>query len=307
MTEDLDELDSSADVMAAKGAAGCVLEPGDLSLAIATAHTPWISDRARSMLRLQEQIAEGRADRGGGFAHWHEMAFCERMPNHVWSELIWRWALETNRTHALFLQDDVILAPRFFRILRAMLVAKPSHVIAFHVPQGRARDVFRERRLRWVTSLDGLVGWAYLMPKTHLLDFELWRATELRPRAAELTTEDSLLDAWALDRGVKLWHPVPTIVDHDVELASTYGNDRQLERSPTVTWKDIPLLFSTNDYDSGRLEEPAWWATDALELGRFFPKSHHVARLVLKDDKRAAAIALLHERTPYQRSPWVYP
>lgn len=275
-------------------------------LAIATTHTPWLPARAAAMARLQAQIDEARvADRGAGWAAWSERAFCERMPNHVWADLMWRWAHESGRSHCLFLQDDVKLAPRALRILHAMVVAKPKPVIALHVPQPRARAVFRDRGVGWVTSSDALVGFAYLMPHDLLGDLLWWKATQVVPHAVEFTTEDSVIDAWALDRGVEIHHPLPTIVDHDLGIASTYANDKASERRPLVTWRDLVTLEGPDALHE--LEDPTVWDSSPVHLGRHFPKSHWVLRMMLADQARGQAAALVHDRQPFMVSPWVYP
>lgn len=273
------------------------------TLAIAYTHTPWVEERRASMARLMAQIAlEQSATRGGGFARWDQRCFNERMPNHLWSDIMWRWALATGAAHALFLQDDVVLAPRFFAILHAMIEARPENVIALHAPTPRARSVFREGRTRWIASRDGLVGFAYVLPRSKLSTFLTWKDTQLVPRAAERTSEDSLIDAWALDASEPILHPVPTIVDHDVALASTYGNDRHTERRPLVTWRDLDVLEEPFD-----LTDVATWRTNPTPIGRIFPKSHWVLRAVLADEARGRELAAGFDRVPNDDSPWIYP
>ena len=298
----IDDLESSADVMTARESHGAARD--DLDLAIAYAHTPWIEERAASMARLMARVKnEQLQTRGGGFLCHEEKCFNERMPNHLWSDIMWRWALSTGATHALFLQDDVVIAPKFFSILHAMICEPPARdrVVALHLPSPRARDVFREGRTRWVASRDGLVGFAYVMSRAKLEAFLEWKDTKLAARAAERTSEDSLIDAWALDAGEAILHPVPTIVDHDLELASTYGNDRHTERRPLVTWRDVEVLEQPLD-----LTDPVTWRTTPVPIGRVFPKSHWVLRAVLADEQRGRELAAGFERMPHKESPWIY-
>lgn len=295
--------ESSADIMTARESHGGELER--TSLAIAYTHTPWIAARRASMARLMAQIEREKTEtRGGGFVRWEQKCFNERMPNHLWSDMMWRWALETGETHALFLQDDVTIAPRFFTILCAMLAGAPARdrVIALHAPTPRAREVFREGRTRWIASRDGLVGFAYVFPRAKLEAFLAWKDTKLAPRAAERTSEDSLIDAWALDASEPILHPVPSIVDHDLAIASTYGNDRHTERRPLVTWRDLDVLEEPLD-----LTDPMTWLTTPRPIGRIFPKSHWVLRAVLADEQRGRELAAGFDRVPNEESPWVYP
>lgn len=45
-----------------------------------------------------------------------------------------------------------------------------------------------------------------------------------------------MIGLWCATTGRKVYHPLPTIVDHDVNLVSTYGNDNHENRRSTVRW-----------------------------------------------------------------------
>jgi hypothetical protein len=44
---------------------------------------------------------------------------------------------------------------------------------------------------------------------------------------------------WCIAEGHDVWHPIPTIIDHDTTIASTYANDDHAHRRPTVTWREF--------------------------------------------------------------------
>jgi hypothetical protein len=91
------------------------------------------------------------------------------------------------------------------------------------------------------------------------VDFLLWRQ-ELRQGAVESVTEDTLLGCFCLSTGHRIWHPIPTIIDHDTSIESTYGNEAHEHRRPSVTWKDSVLA------DAGEF----WRPRSVPHLGRFY-------------------------------------
>jgi hypothetical protein len=67
--------------------------------------------------------------------------------------------------------------------------------------------------------------------------------------------EDAVLNHFVLLTGRDTWHPVPSICDHDVEIASSYDNDEHGHRRPCVTW---------HDYAADELSRPDFWLATAL-------------------------------------------
>ena len=98
------------------------------TIALATPHTPWIPERVESFDRLTASLGVDLP-----FDDWpHNItyrAFTDRESNRVWSQKLFRWALDTGASHLLQLQDDAIVAPRFWPILRAMIEAQPTRII----------------------------------------------------------------------------------------------------------------------------------------------------------------------------------
>jgi hypothetical protein len=191
-------------------------------------HTPWVPERARSFERLTEalwnQDARGTVSR----------EFTERASNRVWPRAMWGWALTTDASYFLTLQDDVLIAPFFWDALRAMVVAQPSRIIGLSAVHPMAGEIARGGQ-RWYRTRSWLVGWAYVLPRADLAEFVAW--FDRNPERVAATNEDTLLNEWIAETGRETWHPVPSIVDHDTSIGSTYSNDAHLHRRTTVTWR----------------------------------------------------------------------
>ncbi len=218
----------------------------DVTFALGIPHTPWIPARVASLERLR-----------GSLDLIHDFRiFADRAPNHVWSAQMWHWAAETGTTHFLQLQDDVIVTPQFWKVLRAMVSAVPDQLIGL--------ESVLEYPGPWYTTSDGLIGVGYVFPMLPLREFLEWRAHALCKGAVESIDEDTLIDVWCVAIGRRIWHPVPTIIDHDTDIKSTYGHEHHSHRRPKVTWKD-----RSTDVD--------WTPGDVLHAGHFY--GGNVARL----------------------------
>ena len=81
---------------------------------------------------------------------------------------------------------------------------------------------------RWYRTRAWLVGVGYVFPcnpklPNGLPSFLTW--CDANPDMVAKSNEDSLVSHWAYDHGFDIWHPVPTIIDHDLGVPSTYAND----------------------------------------------------------------------------------
>jgi hypothetical protein len=235
------------------------------TIALGIPHTPWIPERVESMARLRASL-----DIPPGPDHYLE--FTDRAPNRAWSEQLWRWALGTGADYLLQLQDDVLVPAKFWQHLHAMIEAVPGQVIGLESAHPRGRMLARSG-MRWYTTADFLVGVGYVLPRAALEAFLDWRETHLR-EGWEIH-EDTLLGLFCLTTGRRIWHPIPTIIDHDVGIASTYGNDAHAHRRPSVTWSDSTVL----GHGAAAMDEPGYWAPRAVpHLGRFYSHTPAMAR-----------------------------
>lgn len=204
-----------------------------ISISLAIPHTPWKPERIKSFSRLQTSLF---GDWGHGVAPYR--LFDEKCANHVWSEKMWAWSAAQDVTHCLFLQDDAIVAPDFKALLITMIKALPDEVIGLQVAHPAA-TLLAEEGHPWFTTADALVGVAYCVPRGFLEGFVDWRS-RLSEEQLTRVTEDTLLGAYCAIVGKKIYHPLPTIVDHDVMLESTYGNDAHANRRSRVRWDTHP-------------------------------------------------------------------
>ena len=223
------------------------------TIALAIPHTTWVPERVASMDRLREALGHPLRDTDAAIeaGKWptHYREFTDRAPNTVWSEALWTWLLETGAEWCLQLQDDVMVAPCFWPALRAMIAALPqeAEVIGLTSVHPGSVEIARQGH-RWFTTRGNLVGWAYMLTHDALSEFRI--ARDLLPPAFRQMNEDMQIAEWAARSGRLVWHPVPTIVDHDTSIPSSYANDHHGHRRPQVTWRD---------FGEGSLTDPSFW------------------------------------------------
>lgn len=288
------------------------------TIALAIPHTPWISERAKSMARLRAQLANGspfevvgpsakpkrdsrartfvphpdevknvregfaELDRGEGIAltpqevdRWaetdHYREFTDKAPNQVWSVEMWRWMLETGAEFCLTVQDDALAAPCFWPALRAMLTQLPrGHLLGLSGVHPMAAEVAR-RGHRWYRTTSWIIGWAYGLWREDLEDFLDWRTSdegEAFTAAIAPNGEDAVLNHWTGTIAKRdVWHPVPTVVDHDVSIDSSYDNDDHGHRRPWVTW---------HRYAEADLVRPEFWLVNGREPVHYHTVPQHL-------------------------------
>jgi hypothetical protein len=240
-----------------------------MRLVAAVSHTPWIPERVASMERLREMLDVSVV--GGEPCCVHTNSYFEmtdRAHVSVWSGRMWQQAYEQldGEGHAVFLQDDdrVPSGGLFWSALRAILAVVSDELIGLHLHHPGAVAARRAGE-RFVTTTS-CVGVGYALPAALLADFLQWRA-ELPADLVYRTSEDNLLDAWAIARRRRVWHPVPTIVRPDRALGSTGGGagrddaDDQYMRDCVLDWR---VLHPRTLMDAARLHprnlmDSAWW------------------------------------------------
>jgi hypothetical protein len=82
-----------------------------------------------------------------------------------------------------------------------------------------------------------MVGVGWIMPRDVVRELLEHRAS-LSTDSVRRTNEDDLIAAFCMATDRQILHPIPTIIDHDTEIESTYGNGNHAFRRPTVTWRD---------------------------------------------------------------------
>jgi hypothetical protein len=235
--------------------------------ALCITHAPWGPGRTRSLEHLLCSLAPMPAER---------FVWSGREPNWAWSDRIWAWgaACPEEITHVLFLQDDVRVCPGFWDCLAALVERFPENLLGLETihPQAArwALQGYRAYRVR-----DCCIGVGYVWPRALLRDdFLPWTRTALLPgvRASMEPTgyvtlsEDTLMGCWAHARDQRIVSPLPTLIDHDLSLPSTYGHGSDGPgRAPFPTWTDWPSQ-DLRDW-SGAVREAGWqYATYILRM-----------------------------------------
>ena len=217
------------------------------SIALACPHTPWVEERVSSFDRLKAQLAKsGQPD--------HYLELTDKAPNEVWSVQMWKWMLDTGADFCLSLQDDVLAAPCFWPALRAMITRLPPRAaLGLSGVHPMAREQARKGH-RWYCTTSWLIGWAWGMWREDLELFYTWRMSQEGERTCQAILpngEDALMNVWMNKTKRDCWHPVPSIVDHDVSIGSSYANDNHGHRRPWITW---------HGYREVDLVRPDFWA-----------------------------------------------
>lgn len=214
---------------------------GDVTtFCLAVPHTPWVPARAESVRRLEPVLDE------------RHRLFTERAPNWEWSRTMWRWMADQEDTYAVQLQDDVLPHPSFWRIVEAMVAGNPeARVIGLHAghPAGPA---LAASGARWYRTRAWVVGVGYIVRGDVMHELAEWR--EANDALARTLNEDDFIARFCGSHGIDVWHPMPSPIDHDVTVPSTYGNDAHANRRPTV---------SADAYDTDAMCRAEFWRVDS--------------------------------------------
>jgi hypothetical protein len=215
------------------GVRGTIARVTTFSLAIP--HTPWRPERVASLARLIRDLAPF-PDSGVPL-----LVHTERESHVQWTKKIWDWSAASGANYCVFLTDDTCVAPRFWDVLAAMIDANPGQILGLTSQDPRAPRLQREGH-RWYTFCAWAVGWGYVMPRNRLVEFLSWREVQ-SPALWQEWGDDQLINIWCSQVGLKTWHPLPTIVDHDTSLESTVGHPIEQhgrrEANTKVPWRDM--------------------------------------------------------------------
>jgi hypothetical protein len=228
---------------------------------LAIPHASWIPERAglmvhlRKALHLEESLAEVDGLCFQVFSdkeHW--ISWYRKMLE--FAELQSR--IHKGVTHFLTLQDDVVLSPDFWPILKAMQTAWPHDVISLAATHSFGPEVARQGRRSY--RCPNIVGWGWMIPISfvhEILDACNEGALEDFVKRMPGAGEDTFTAEFLAKRGIVPRHPVPTIVDHLYVPSTNVGFDDHTHRRSTVTWVD----YSPKD-----MTTPDWWKTQASEF-----------------------------------------
>lgn len=233
-------------------------------ISITIAHAEHRPERRETLERMQQQLWEvSRVD-------------CTPGKPHEWSLAQWKRGLEGEPTHCCYLNDDLILCDDFVEVLGNVVKARPTHVINLYNAHPAAHFA-KSKGAHWLTSPEGLIGNAYVIPADVMREFLTWRETCVVPEAVTALSEDQLINLYVMFRRALVWHTVPALVDHDTTVPSLFGNTQI--RRPEVRPK--PGMAAID------------WSTDGVHMGRQFVGNHWGLIQFLKPEHRDVERAYL--------------
>lgn len=261
----------------------------NVRVALCITHADFDARRRESMARLREQLALGDVQLTDGAGHatipvFGRIPYREEMgrnPHHVWSKNQWGWGSGLDVDWVLYLQDDVVVAPDFWKrlevILRDVMAYEPTCWLSLLTNHIGSRTVFIEGYAGYWTR-DGLMGNAYAATPEELEDLLFFRDCEIVPGTAERLSEDVLADLHVLAHGSRVYTPLPGLVDHDLSIGTLHPHEHGANRRAYVRWDD-----------EDRRSVPG--LTDTVHLGRFYETTPHMLPGVLLDVPLALEIA----------------
>jgi hypothetical protein len=214
-------------------------------IALCIPHAPHMPGRIESMARLKATI-----DNSDGPGNDLVRIFADREPHWRWSRKMWRWGLDTGMLHLVQLQDDALVPPNVLAVLHALHAGAPAKadVVALFGVHPIGRELARTG-MRWHRSRAWVLGIGYSLSRRFLEGFVPW--VEANDARARVTCEDALINAYCVENGIDVYHPLPSVVEHDIGVPSTWGAqsaDMGLDkpenhghRKAVVSWRDYGL------------------------------------------------------------------
>lgn len=218
------------------------------TICLAIPHTPWVPARVESMARVRAALGVAMPPTGGDEPCLAYTEITERASNKVWPRKMWQWMIDTGADWCLTVQDDTLIAPCFWPALRAMLPHVGARAVLGLAASHPLGPSIAYAGHRWYKTQSWAIGWGYALRRSDLVEFVQFCDTHAD--WVERFNEDELLNRWVQETKRFTWHPVPTIVDHDVSVASLYKNDEHTHRRSTVTWRD---------YGEASMTDTDWW------------------------------------------------
>lgn len=250
-----------------------------MTLAIVINHAPHREDRKACLARMLAELG-GRDRPVDGLPLFlnDDPRLKPAGPTKVeWTKRQWRWALDSGADHCLFMSDDLNLAPGFLSILRAMIEAKPTAILGLLSSHPRAVRLALAG-YRWYRTNSWIVGPAYVFPRAHLAELFAWFCSLPDgdgPGQIANLNDDSSANLWVSSRGPhETWHPLPTIIEHRDDIATTWVTGDKYSRE-RVSWREIRRtegdaphrwISERHEWALFKMSDPAYWAGAAEML-----------------------------------------
>jgi hypothetical protein len=232
-------------------------------------HTPWRPERVKAkeamlleLLPLSRGVPFLLHDDDYRGLPWQDVGKV------AWHLTQWRWAAAQSTTHHIFCTDDLHLAPRWWDVLEALVEAAPNNPIGLLSNHPRGPELAADG-WRWYATNSWLVGPCYCLPHDLLVGFVAWYESLPKGPHTERGTQawyndDNSLNEFISYQGpARTLHPLPTIVEHRLDLESTVGHGDRHSRE-RLSWR---ARRSVRDLEGGGFEwvaEPHESEVDAM-------------------------------------------
>ena len=220
------------------------------TIAIAIPHASHHAARTVSLNRLLLQIGNGAVV---------PRVFADREPHWQWSKKLWRYGLESGAAWLVQVQDDVQVPQTFVWACEAALEGAPTNcdVVALFGIHPLARELARQGQ-RWYTTRAWLMGNGYALRRSFLETFVPW--VEANEETARVTCEDALINRYCVETGRSVFHTMPSLVEHDLSLPSTWGQQAAgmgLDRPENHGHRKATVSYL--DYNEIEIARPDFW------------------------------------------------
>lgn len=238
--------------------------PEDVSFALVINHTPWRPERVRalaSMMSALDPLHDTRvSDVWVNDVDWRGFDW-QAHGKVEWLRDQLKWAAEAKgATHAVFMTDDLHIAPEFWAILSAMVAGSGARAIGLLSNHWLGPQLYRAGRTAYRAAA-WMVGPAMCFDVALVRDFRAYFEARADgdpkvPGTKGYANDDSTWNEYLTKHGIPSWHPLPTIVEHRGDLDSTVGHGDRYSRE-RVSWR---LWQRPYDTAGGGFE----WRTQAL-------------------------------------------
>lgn len=223
-------------------------------------------------------------------------------PTYVWSERVFRWMTEQDAEWCFQVQDDVLLCPDFWPVLKAALSALPdsAEIVTLFTLIPQASEL-ADQGCNWATTSDWVTG-PFWGARTKFMREQVWpfRQERLRKgwqdningRNGNSLNEDTLVGFVAAATGRRVWCPVPALVDHDTSMESVASPGRAPHRFDKASYNWRAWSRHTKS-DVAILKDPDYWkprntAGDlkdpAVHFGCVYSFTYHTMLRWVRDD-----------------------
>lgn len=241
-----------------------------MTLSLCINHTPWVPERVEA---LTEMLGELLPLPPCTKYYLHNIDYrgwdWQNGGKLLWMLAQWQWSVAQPVDHHVFLTDDLHIMPGFWNAVHAMLSQSadaPVGLLSNH-PEIPSLTGFH-----WYRTNSWLTGPGYILPHKFLVGFLEWFAKmpdhpHTTPGTKSYQNDDSNINLYVSHLGSYTLHPLPTVIEHRHDLASTVGHGDKFSRE-RLSWRARRWTEEANGGFEWKedlseivraLNEPGWW------------------------------------------------